>query len=101
MKTSIIDDAAPVCSMFGLHPRQHDASFPRVFDCFLASNEIDMLEIRLRELEQGKHAASITSCKTSAITFGYNSDSLPCHSIGTGKCCQASNRNRLGGEYQS
>lgn len=78
-KTSTDDDATPVCSMFGLQPRQQDASFPRVIDCFLASNELDMLEIRLRELEQGKYAATIASCKTSATTCGYSS--ICCHSI--------------------
>lgn len=47
--------ATTVCEMYGLQPKQHNASqqLPKVIDCFLASNEVDLTEIRLRELGAG------------------------------------------------
>lgn len=66
-----------VCEMYGLQPRQHQATqqVPRVIDCFLASNEVDMIEIRLRELEAGwcmtNHRVASVQCRgASACTRG-------------------------------
>lgn len=66
------------CQVYGLSEKQLDLNntanqTSKVVDCFLASNELDMMEIRLRELET---AVDVFVIVESRMTFRGNPRSL-------------------------
>lgn len=51
------------CPTYKLTAAAANARTPRVIDCFLMNTELDMAEIRLRELEQGGCSVGIRDCQ--------------------------------------
>ena len=46
------DNISSLCTLYNALPRPEGAEVPRIYDCFLASHELDMMEIRIRETQQ-------------------------------------------------